>query len=489
MKAQRFLNGFIVCSFFATILFSSSATARTPSLRYRFIEGQTNVYSVQIETRGESGRETLSGNISVVAANVASNVFQLIVRGNLMPRREPGQMPFFSGPMRMPMNLSLNEGTEVQIDERGRILRIGTDIPLPIPLGQLVRALFDVLPENGSRWEIEDETFVLDHPMNTGPVDAYMGSRYGMQFFNPHQSPALLTVKREVKFSVSDKSGGLISIRKQLHLESPLRNGADPRCAASGEGISIFDTEKGLFRQIDLECKSLGNTENVLRKTSCELHVRLLEGTELEKALNPRPAAPPVARTLTPEEFQKILADLQSDDSDNRRNALMKLNGREVKNIPDESIEIFAGLLADSGLWVRQTAANFLAANAGPSAVPYFIKLLKGSDYSVRQAALKGLARTKDARAAEPLAELVARGQSDSQEAANALTKIGVEAEGAVLELLKEKNVETRRRACQILGQIGTAKSIEPLKQTMLDPESTLNQAASEAVRYIQIRL
>jgi hypothetical protein len=489
MKAQRFLSGFIVSYFFATILFSSSATARTPSLRYRFIEGQTNVYSVQIEMRGESGRDTLNGNIFVVATNVSSNVFQLSLRGNLMPRREPGQMPFLSGPMRMPMNFSLNDGTEVQIDERGRILRIGTDIPLPIPLGQLTSAFFEILPENGSHWEIEDETFVLDHPMNTGPVDAYMGSRYGMQFFGPHQSPALLAVKREVKFNVSDKSGDLVSIRKQLHLESPLRNGADPRCVASGEGTLIFDTEKGLFRQIDLECKSLGNTENVLRKTSCELHIRLLEGTELEKALNPRPAAPPVARTITREEFQKILADLQSDDSDKRRSAVMKLNGREVANIPDESMEVFATLLADSDMWVRQTAANFLAANAGSSAVPYFIKLLKGGDYSVRQAAVKGLARARDARAAEPLAELVARGQSDSQEAANALTKIGAQAEDAVLELLKEKNVETCRRACQILGQIGTAKSIEPLKQTMLDPDTSLNQAASEAVRSIQIRL
>lgn len=461
-------------------------------MRYRFIEGQTNVYNVQIETRGESGRETMNGNIFVVVKGVSSNVFRLSLRGNLVPRREPGSMPSFGGPMRMPMNYSLNEGTEIQMDERGRVLRLGMDVPLPIPLGQLTRALFEILPEkeNGSRWEIEDGTFVLDEPMNTGPVDGYLGSRYGFGYFGPQQQgPALLAVKRQVNFNISETSGDLVSIRKQLRLESQLRTGADPRCAASGEGVLIFDTANGLFRQIDFECKSVGNTENVVRKSSCALHIRLLQGKELETALHPPPPAPQVSRTLNAKELEDILSDMKSDDSTKNRAAVMKLNGAKVEELSSAALGSISALLTDSDLWMRQSAASFISANANKETVPYLIKLLNDSDFSIRQSAVKGLAKTKDTRAAAPLAEVVARGQSDVQEACNALTKIGPAAEDAVLELLKEKNVETRRRACPILGQIGTAKSIDALKNTLLDPEQSLSQAAGDAVRAIQLRL
>ena len=57
-----------------------------------------------------------------------------------------------------------------------------------------------------------------------------------------------------------------------------------------------------------------------------------------------------------------------------------------------------------------------------------------------------------------------------------------------MLALLKEKNLETRIQACNILKQIGTKKSLGPLKDTTLNPSKEVSEAAAEACRSIQAR-
>ena len=106
------------------------------------------------------------------------------------------------------------------------------------------------------------------------------------------------------------------------------------------------------------------------------------------------------------------------------------------------------------------------------------------------------MGRLKDPRAIEPLVNLLATGQSDQpyyrpaleSAAAEALLRLGGSAEPAVLALLKEKNVETRIQACNILKQIGTKKSLGTLKDQTLNPSKELSEAAAEACRSIQSR-
>ena len=57
-----------------------------------------------------------------------------------------------------------------------------------------------------------------------------------------------------------------------------------------------------------------------------------------------------------------------------------------------------------------------------------------------------------------------------------------------MLGLLKEKNLETRVQACNILKQIGTKKSLSPLKDLTVNPSKELSEAAAEACRSIQSR-
>ena len=121
--------------------------------------------------------------------------------------------------------------------------------------------------------------------------------------------------------------------------------------------------------------------------------------------------------------------------------------------------------------------------------------LKEANDASTRMTVAKGLGRLGDPRAVEPLAELIAAGQSDQTSfyrrdtpVAEALIKIGPPAEGAVLALLKEKNTDTRIIACTILKQIGSKKSLSALKELTGNPVKELSEAAAEAARSIQGR-
>lgn len=91
------------------------------------------------------------------------------------------------------------------MDELGRVLRSVSDLPLPIPLGQLARWLIGPLPEHtNSRWETSGETTVLDDLFNMGVAEAFMNSQpYG--FYHPGYGPggrwssALLIVMRPIE--------------------------------------------------------------------------------------------------------------------------------------------------------------------------------------------------------------------------------------------------------------------------------------------------
>ncbi|MPN39845.1 hypothetical protein SDC9_187379 [bioreactor metagenome] len=69
-----------------------------------------------------------------------------------------------------------------------------------------------------------------------------------------------------------------------------------------------------------------------------------------------------------------------------------------------------------------------------------------------------------------------------------ALVNLGPEAEPAVLEVLALPNLASRAQACGILKQIGTRKSLEPLKDLTAHPVKELSEAAAEASRWIQSR-
>ena len=203
----------------------------------------------------------------------------------------------------------------------------------------------------------------------------------------------------------------------QFGLESNLQTGCEPRVSAGAGGTLVFDRKQGLLRQLEAEGKSHVNTENVNRGFSTALHIRLLEGSELAAVLNP-PPPPPVATSVSTRlkhaDLLPLTTDLESPDAGTRHNAPNRLNGGEPEVISVEFLETVTALLSDADSGIRQSATGFIANYETMNRVPILINRFQDHVPSVRLAAIGGLGRIKDARACEPLADLVARSQAET---------------------------------------------------------------------------
>jgi hypothetical protein len=474
-------------------------------LRYSFAPGQTNAYSLQIEAQGETGREAIAGKFVVSAHAVATNLIGLSWRGQLRPKSLGGMPPMMGYRPGYPMSLSSytygpqSEARELIMDERGEIVRQASDLALPIPLGQLMASLVQPLPaEATAGWETETDLFVLDEPLLQGPAGAFLNppGGFGYPGYYPGRPPqGVLAVRHKTKIKVKEVTPATVSLQKTLSLDSRMLTGSEPRVSAAGEGQIVLDRAAGLPKLVELECKSVVVTENLSRRSVISLRWQLLEGAERDKAIAPPP--PPAPETkLTPEEVAKLQQQLKSGDLVARQAAARELSGNRLGTPTSELLADMASLASDQDDTVRHAALAILANHGTKQHVPLLIKALNDPDAGMRATIAQGLGRLKDPRAIEPLVNLLATGQSDQpyyhpareSAAAEALVRMGGAAEPAVLALLKEKNVETRFQACNILKQIGTKKSLGPLKDQTLNPSKELSEAAAEACRSIQAR-
>jgi hypothetical protein len=89
-----------------------------------------------------------------------------------------------------------------------------------------------------------------------------------------------------------------------------------------------------------------------------------------------------------------------------------------------------------------------------------------------------------------PLTDLLARGGSsmNGQQVSSALINLGTPTEKAMVTLLNERNIESLRDACNILQQIGAGENLAAQQKPVGDSESSVSQAAGEAIRSIKLR-
>ena len=119
--------------------------------------------------------------------------------------------------------------------------------------------------------------------------------------------------------------------------------------------------------------------------------------------------------------------------------------------------------------------------------VPALISMLDEEDHFVKAGAMDALAAIKDERGAEAIAQQLGVFGIQMQ-ARTALVSMGPMAEKYVLPLLKHKDGNARREACEVLAGIGTAKSIEPLKEAAKDKNQFVQQKAEDALRAVEGR-
>jgi len=473
-------------------------------LRYTFSPAQTNAYSLQIEARGETGREAVAGTFLVSSRAVATNLIGLSFRGQLRPKSMGGMQPMmgFRPGHLMPLSALAygpqSESRELVIDERGDIVQQAGDPALPIPLGQLMASLVQPLPaEATAGWEAERDVFVTDEPLLQGPAAAFLNAQggFGYGYFPGRPPQAVLAARQKNRINVSEVTPATITLQQVLSLDSRMLTGLEPRVSATGEGRIVLDRALGLPQRVESECKTVVATENLSRRSVLTLRWQLLEGAERDQAMAPPP--PPAPETsFTPEEMAQLQDKLTSGDPAGRQAAARDLSGSRLANPSLGLLSLMVSLANDPDDTVRHAALTVLANHGAKEHAPLLIKALNDPDPGVRAAMAKGLGRLKDPRAIEALVNLLATGQDGQPNyrppresaALEALARIGGAAEPAVLALLKERNIETRCQVCNLLKRIGTKKSLGPLKDLTLSSSKELSEAAAEACRSIQAR-
>jgi HEAT repeat protein len=123
-----------------------------------------------------------------------------------------------------------------------------------------------------------------------------------------------------------------------------------------------------------------------------------------------------------------------------------------------------APMLADENSSIRTTAIRTIGVWGVKENIPALLELLEEKDVSLRWAAMAALGKIGDATAAKRLAESMLD-STDRLTAAQALTEIGPPAEDSVIGILDDRDDQVRYNACNVLGQIGSAKGVDALQK------------------------
>jgi HEAT repeat protein len=202
------------------------------------------------------------------------------------------------------------------------------------------------------------------------------------------------------------------------------------------------------------------------------------------------PAVPPVALQVKPQQkkeyttVDEALADLKANDASQRAAAANWLATTEVQ--VDRQGEV-AGklepLINDNNGWVHDAAARALAAWATKDSVPALLKALDNQSGTVKQAAMDGLVRLKDERAAAPLAQKLTN-FFERGNASKALQALGPVAEKEVVKYFFDKDGGVREEARKLLSGYNT-KGTVILVQAAVDMKSDESDRRRNAVNWV----
>lgn len=465
---------------FCASLTPASLVAGEP-LGYVFRANETNAYEVRIETTVEAGAVTHEGTVLLFPRRAgADGSATLGLQGSLASRnpRAPMYHPMMpSGPV-IPPVISLVPFAEIEVSQRGGVLSWRANPPLPLQAGDLGSLLFLPLPaEAGQAYEITREVQIPDPSPRAGvpwQPPYFDGSGYNRGNQNS------LVATRSLVVRATTVTAATAELEWKSELRSLRLFEGKPAVEGAWEGTATLDRQKGLLQSVKFSYRESSAGETVTRRSRLSFEARLLAAAELEAALaRTRPRTP---ATLTVAQVRAALEELTSTNPEKRNHAVETLQIGDWEPLPPEVVALAEKVLEAGDDSVRWAAARVVSVAATPAQVPTLLRLVRQTESAARQPAIEALGRLRDPRAIEPFVEIIARGDNERYATVEALKQFGPEAEAAVLGLFHEKNLETRRAACQILGRAGTSKSLETLRAAMLDPDRQLRDTASQAV-------
>lgn len=466
---------------------AARSAAASPELAYQFKAGSNYVYAVRIEATEPKYVATSTGNLtySIKAAN--QDGITLTARGSVSTQRRAKEgvsmrpPSFGDGVLRIggfrfsdlgPMGGPFATPNEVQIDAKGRVLRETGEAQLPQAFGALSRLVIEPLPPAG-------------RPSHDLATDCVLLTEE-KQFRTPMTytlKEVRLPAKEKTSYTVGKATGDLVPVKKTYELKTLITVNGQPKFEIKGEGTNTFDVKAGLFRELLFTGSITENSDNVTVRVPITLTVKLLEGEALAAALKPAPALPkPETKAATADERASLLADLKSENKAKRSLALHRIGTVKPDGDKGEVETLLLGFLKDPDQFARQHAAKGLAVWGGKDSVEPLIKQLEDSAFPARWGAIEALGHLKDARAAAPLAKLVAD-RKDTHQVTTSLKALGADAEDAVLKLVTHEKPEVRRDACQILKVIATKKSEAALAKASSDGDSLTAMFAKDALK------
>ncbi len=484
--------------------------------RYRFAAGTTYIYDVSLSATLPDGRETWSGHVyyEVKAADgdgqmTLSNWANLVRHSERtapptgfpprMARPPMGPRAAMSGP-----NYSLRR--EFVINATGAVVRYHGatrsqrpmaaegDAQLPFLLGELGRLLLDRLPQEGeTTWTTENQVNITGRTAQS-PVPFLASER---QVHRPAQE--------RVRYTLREPAAEAVAIAKEYVLATDETVDGKPALEQTGSGELTFDLGRGVPQALRMEYTIVIREPQVVVTVPVTVSAALLDEEQARQLLAERqaPLSPAEARELIEERQaafaaararqEEVLAaaaaepEPLSDDEIDR--ALGDIAGRALgrpqaaaqrlaqsEPIDARREEVLAAvrpLMSDSSGFVAREAVKAVGVWGTDDDLPALIALLQDRNVFTRRAAIEALGNYAHPRAAEAVAQELVPMQSRGQ-AGDALRAMGPVAEAAVLPLTDHRDWGVQLEALKVLAAVGTEASLEPLQELTVRPQNRL---------------
>lgn len=170
-----------------------------------------------------------------------------------------------------------------------------------------------------------------------------------------------------------------------------------------------------------------------------------------------------------PQYYDKLVERMLSADSMHRKDAVEKLLRAEPSQVPSAETRkkiarAFRQLAQEEhNRFERADAVKGLVHWGGKFCVPILLDMLDEEHSSEKTEVYKALGELGDVRAAAPVASRLAN-RSEHDMAYRCLKKMGAIAEDAVIDMVLSPDPKTCVSAVEILGEIGTKKSLSILR-------------------------
>ena len=264
---------------------------------------------------------------------------------------------------------------------------------------------------------------------------------------------------------------------------------ADVRAFADAMTFARVSRVSGrtIYAEASLDEPELAERRAKIAATQAEHEARMAQhhqGADPANPFQPRARAADAPADPNAGPVDRALAELKSSNDHKVKEAVTRLRYGVPEDRREQVAEALTPLLEHRDIFLVNEVLTSLTAIRGVSAVPAILNLL-GRPF-VGDDALKALGDLRDPRAIGPILDRLER---DGHNAAEALVKIGPEAEAPVIEKLRDSSDSVRRSACEILARIGTAEAVRAMRALPADPDGLVRLKATEAMKQILARV